>query len=138
MPDLLYLLFAIEDPDIDMAPAIASLVRQLNEEREWGCGEIAFVNEIDEASVTQPGDEPIWTLGGLLTLTRPTGDALSERTQLEDVEILVDRLCRFTKGGPAFVVDYDGEEIGSIADGRADRSLRDGLLGEWRKRLQEQ
>jgi hypothetical protein len=89
MPDQVSLLFAVEDPRADEAPSIASLVRQLDEERDWSCGEIACVNEIDEASVTQPGDEPIWTLGGALTLTRPTEDVSSERAQLEDVEALV-------------------------------------------------
>ena len=32
----------------------------------------------------------------------------------------------------------DGEEIGSIANEEADTSLRNGLLGQWRKRLLEQ
>jgi hypothetical protein len=138
MPHQVSLLFAVEDPRADVAPSIASLVRQLNEERDWSYGEIACVNEIDEASVTQPGDEPIWTLGGALTSTRPTEDVLSERAQLEDVEALVERLCLLSSDGPAFVVEYDGEEIGLIADGRADTSLRDGLLGEWRKPPHEQ
>ena len=70
-----------------------------------------------------------------MPLTGPTDDARSERSQLEDVEALVERLCRFTADGSALVVEYDGEEIGSIADGRAGASLHEGLLGEWQRRL---
>jgi hypothetical protein len=54
MRDQLHLLFAVEDPSADVAPSIASLVRGLNEGREWSCGEIAFVNEIVEISAVGP------------------------------------------------------------------------------------
>jgi hypothetical protein len=95
-----------------------------------------FVNEVDETFATQPGDLPIWTLGGALPLGRPTNDLASERAQLRDVEFLVDRLCRLSAGGPTFVIEYDGEEVGVVADGDADASLRQGLLAEWRRRVQ--
>jgi hypothetical protein len=70
-----------------------------------------------------------------LPLTKATGNPDKEREQLADVEFLVERLCRFTVDGPTLVVEYDGEEVGAIAAGRADRSLREGLLGGWRKGL---
>jgi hypothetical protein len=138
MTTQVHLLFAVENPDSAAARAIASLVRDLNEHRTWSHGEIALVDELDETSATQADDEPIWTLGGMLTLSRPTNDLGFERVQYEDVEFLIDRLCRFSSAGRALVIEYDGEEVGEITDGRADASLRDGLLGEWRKRLQEQ
>ncbi len=97
---------------------------------------IKFVNEMDETPTTQPDDEPTWTLGGVLTLTRPSDDLGSDRSQFRDVEFLLDRLCQFSAGGRAIVIEYDGEEIGTIEDGNASTSVRDGLLGEWRKRLQ--
>ena len=137
MTDRVHLLFAIEDADPDSATAIASLIRDLNEQREWMYGEIAFVDGLDEISATQPGDEPIRTLGGVLTLTRPTSDLGQERSQYKDVEFLVDRLCEFSSGGPTLVIEYDGEEVGEIRDGRADVSLSDGLLGEWRNRVRK-
>jgi hypothetical protein len=133
----LYLLFAVDEPDPDAAVAVASLVHELNRERAWSGGDIMLVDEKDASSVSQPGDEPIWTLGGALTLARPSEDLRHERVQLEEAELLIERLCRFSGGGHSLVVEYDGEEVGVITDGRADSSLREGLLGEWRKRLRE-
>jgi hypothetical protein len=137
MTDRVALLFAIEDADSDSATVTAALVRDLNEQREWTHGEIAFVDELDEISATQPHDEPIRTLGGVLTLTRPTDDLADERSHYEDVEFLIGRLCEFSSGGLTLVIEYDGEEVGEIRDGQADVSLRVGLLGEWRKRVRE-
>ena len=73
--------------------------------------------------------------GGLST--RAPRDHADESSQYAEVEFLVDRLCEFSNGGHTLVIEYDGEEIGEIRDGRADTSLRDGLLGEWRKILRE-
>jgi hypothetical protein len=137
MTDQAHLLFTIEDADPDAATVIASLVRDLNEHRDWVSGEIALVDELDEISATHPDDQPIRTLGGVLTLTRPTSDLSYERSQYEDVEFLIDRLCEFSSGGRILVIEYDGEVVGEIRGGRADASLRHGLLGEWRKRLRE-
>ena len=79
----------------------------------------------------------MWIVGGALPLSRPSGDLGRERSQLADVEFLISRLCEWSERGYSLVVDYDSEEIGSITDGMADPSLRDGLLGEWRKALPE-
>jgi hypothetical protein len=137
MSKSVHLLFAAEDADSDSAEAVASLVRSLKQQREWTYGEIAVVDDLDEASATQPDDAPIPTLGGILKLTRPTGHHVDERSQYEDVEFLVDRLCEFSDSGHALVVEYEGEELGEIRDGRADASLREGLLGVWSERLHE-
>lgn len=138
MTDDLHFLFALDEPSSDAVPAIASFVRRLNEERQWSHGEITFVDDVDASSVTRRGDHPVWTLGGSLTLTRPTDDLRAERSQLEDVEFVIERLCEFSgSSGRTFVVEYDGEEVGSITNGRIDASLRDGLLAEWQKRVQE-
>jgi hypothetical protein len=106
MTDQLHPLFAVENPDSDAARAIASLVQDLNEHRSWSHGEIALVDELDETPATEAEDEPIWTLGGMLTLRRPTNDLVSERLQYEDVEFLIDRLCRFSSGGRTLVIEY--------------------------------
>jgi hypothetical protein len=137
MTDRAPLLFAIEDADTDAATVVASLIRDLNDQRDWTCGDIEFVDELDETSATRPEDEPIRTLGGVLTLTRPTSDPGNERSQNEDVEFLVDRLCEFSRSGRVLVIEYDGEEIGEIREGRADAAVRVGLLGEWCKPLRE-
>jgi hypothetical protein len=137
MTDDLYVLFALDEPSSDAVPAIASLVGRLNEERQWRHGDIEFVDDVDASSVTRSDDHPVRTLGGALTLTRPTDDPGAERSQLEDVEFVIERLCEFSgSSGHAFVVQYDGDEVGSIRNGRMDASLRDGLLAEWQKRVQ--
>ena len=126
MTNRVQLLFAIEQADSDSAEVIASLVRGLNEQQKWTHGKIVFVDDLDEVSATQPDDEPVRTLGGVLTLTQPTRDHADESSQYAEVEFLVDRLCEFSNGGHTLVIEYDGEEIGEIRDGRADTSLRDG------------
>jgi hypothetical protein len=122
------LLFAIEDPSVAATKDIASLVARLNGARSWTGGVVEFVDEVD--------DEGIRTLGGLLFLGEPTNNPDSERKLLEDVEFLIGQPCEFSRDGPALVVEYAGEEVGSIVCGAPDTSLREGLLVEWRKRLE--
>jgi hypothetical protein len=55
---------------------------------------------------------------------------------LDGVEFLIDRLCAFSRAGRAFAIEYDGEQIGAVEDGEADRGIVVGLVGEWRNRLQ--
>jgi hypothetical protein len=124
------LLFALDEPTEDGFEAMARLVSKLNEERLWSRGPIEFVNEVDESSVSQPGDLPVQTVGGLLRLRRvEDSPAAVEQAQLDDIEFLIDRLCAFTAGARALVIEYDGEEVGAIENGEIDRSLRIGLLG---------
>src|SRR3954452_442690 len=114
MTDDLYFLFALDEPSSDAVPAIPFLVRRLNEERQWRHGDIEFVDAVDASSVTRSDDHPVWTLGGALTLTRPTDDPEAERSQLEAVEFVIERVCEFSgSSGHAFVVEHDGEEVGS-------------------------
>jgi len=137
LSDQLYLLFAVEEPDPVAVGAVALLVEELNRARAWSLGELAFVNEIDEDAGSEPNDVPVWTVGGALPLSRPSGDLGRERSQFADVEFLIGRLCAWSERGYSLVVEYDNEEIGSITGGVADSSLHDGLLGEWRKALHE-
>jgi hypothetical protein len=136
VPDEIVLLFALVAPKADDVPAITDFVAALNAERRWTVESIEFVDEVDLDSATRPGDVPIWTLGGALRLGLPHGAGESvQRTQLDDAEFLIDRLCAFTLNGRALVVEYDGEEIGEVTHGKADSGIVAGLLGEWRDRL---
>jgi hypothetical protein len=107
--DQVYLLFALEEPSSDVVPQVESLVRELNEDREWLCGEIALINDRHEDSVVQEGDG-LWTLGGMLPLARPTANMAVERAQLADVEFLIERLIVFSRSGGSLVIEYSSEE----------------------------
>jgi hypothetical protein len=130
------LLFALDDPTPDAVTAVEDFFRRLNEQRAWTEGEVQFVNEVDASSVTRQEDQPVWTVGGVLALTDPSGDPDTEQSQLADVEFLIERLREFSRDGYTFVVEYGGEEVGSVADGNMDESLRSGLLRPWRERTQ--
>jgi hypothetical protein len=131
------LLFALEAPTTDDVPAIKAFIAGLNAERSWAAGSIELVDDVDLDSSVQAGDVPIWTLGGVLHLRRSQGSAGSvERAQLDDVTFLIDRLCAFSRAGRPLVIEYDGEQVGAVEDGEADRGIVVGLLGEWRDRLQ--
>jgi hypothetical protein len=123
--------FYIEEPTVEAVAELQALVHDLNSAREWTAGTVAFVNEVDADSITQPEDEPIWSLGGTLWLDEPSRDS-HDRKQLEDVSFLISRLCGFSAAtGYDLVVEYNREAVGWIENGRADRGLTEVLLREW-------
>ena len=132
--DGIALLFALESPARHHVPVIEALIARLRAERVWAGSGPEFLNDVDEDSVLRPGDQPIWTLGGVLWLSEPSsGDR--EAQQFEDVVFLVEELRRFSEAGHPFDVEYNGEEIGSISRGSVDPSLREGLIEPWAARL---
>jgi len=134
MADRIPLLFSLSEPRPDAVGDVQRLVRHLNAARQWATGEIEMVNDTDATSVTQADDDPIWTLGGVLWLYEAS-DSSHERRQFEDVRFLFDELCRFSASKGEVVVEYGGEEVGSIRGGQLDESLRAGLLAEWERGL---
>ena len=55
---------------------------------------------------------------------------------LDEVTALVNAVRDFSREqGLAFEFELDGEFVGAITDGEMDRSLGEGLLGEWRRQL---
>jgi len=131
----LHLFFAVEEPSVQVAEAVEAFVAGLNAERQRCGGSPAFIDDVDEDSATDPGDAPIWTLGGVLALTGPSDNLDAERAQLEDVEFLVEQLADFSLSGYAFEIEYGGELIGSVAAGEVG-SIMEGLIEPWRERLQ--
>jgi hypothetical protein len=128
------LLFSLVQPDPGVVPDVARFVAYLNAARDWATGGIELVNVRDADSATLPDDKPIWTLGGVLWLDAP-GANPDERRQFEDVRFLLDQLCRLSASHGELVVEYNGEEVGSITGGRLDESLSTGLLAEWQRHL---
>jgi hypothetical protein len=127
--------FFVEVPAKDVADQVEELTKHLNQSRDWLSGGITFVSELDQSDATQSGDQPIYLLGGTLWLTEP--DEGDERRQFEDVRFLIEALASFTEAGPAVVIEYASEEIGTIEGGEVDHSITSGLLEPWERRIAE-
>ena len=65
------LLFSFDGPETVGASASEEFVDDLNRGGDWQGDGVVLVNEVDHSSVTRPGNEPIWTLGGVLWLEEP-------------------------------------------------------------------
>jgi hypothetical protein len=88
-----------------------------------------FVDETDDSSCTAPEDQPIRTVGIVLTVSAPNE---SPQTPLDDPTRLVTALARFSsERGTEFEMELDGEYIGDIKNGEASRSIKEGLLDTW-------
>jgi hypothetical protein len=108
--------------------------------RRWLNGAPRFVDSRDEPTDASRGDVAVETLGGCLEiysamppLTLPREIDLQH---LEEVNALVKALRDFSREhGLAIDLELDGTFVGAITDGEMDRSLAEGLLGEWRRKL---
>lgn len=124
------LLFFTIDQD-DGAARIAAVreVEELASRRSWIAVPPAFVGEIDGI------DEPAF--GAFLTY--PSANKLSTQDDLRclaDVEAFIGLAEQISRQFALYVeCELNGESIGVIENGNLDRSLRDGLLGEWRAAL---
>lgn len=86
------------------------------------------------------GDVPVETLGGYLEIysALPPWKLPREIDQkhLEEVTALTSALTDFShEHSLAFEFELSDTFVGSIEDGKMDRSLSEGLLGEWRRHL---
>lgn len=137
------LLFAIDgDGGSDDVTAMHEAVVALASSREWGVEPPEFVNETDDSSCTDPGDQPIVTIGGVLRLYSsfpPWGSRLPleiDRAQLEDARAVIAAMAALSRErGLTIVFEYDGEAIGSIDEGTIDDSLATTFVSEWERSL---
>ena len=66
-------------------------------------------------------------------------DRATDRAHLDEVKDLLGEICRISgEWNVSFDVDLAGELIGSVDEGRMDKSLKVGLIGEWERVLDEQ
>lgn len=138
------LLFFVTDPvGPDVADRMRRFVDSLGHDHSWTAPPPEYVYEIDSEHDTREGDEPIVTCGGALTLRSIEGpmlDALPKdvaRGELADAEYLVDRLEALSaECGYTLELEVDGTWSGAIQDGHAGKSVRVGLLDEWRKAIE--
>ncbi len=131
-----FLFFISEDFNDSLIESVQSFVFNLADIREWRSSAPEFVNEI-ELPENPDLDLPINTLGGILCLCKPgETSAIIEKRLFEDFNFLMNRLALFSvEIDHEFEFELDGIHVGSIEKGELDSLLRDGLLGEWEKRL---
>jgi hypothetical protein len=80
------------------------------------------------------------TLGGSLEIysaLRPWKlDRKVDIAHLNEVSGLIEELCRFSRENKLRIAfELDGDSVGFVENGDMDRSLRVGLLGEWKRHL---
>ena len=140
---ILPLLFYVEgEIDDELRSAVEALVQRVAASRDWTLYPPEFVHEIDDEELEGQEGMSFETLGGVLQLysTYPplTLPREVDLAQLEEVEYLFSHLKAFSGEHQIFFdVAYDGESIGDIDNGELDANLSEGLIGEWRKALQE-
>jgi hypothetical protein len=117
----------------DMVAELEQLVSQLLQARQWAGAPPAFVDSTDSAGVR--------TCGVVLWLTEVRASGVSipdelDRRELADTKAVVDALAWFSRRtGLTIGIEYGGDSAGWIEAGKADALIREGLIGEWERRI---
>jgi hypothetical protein len=124
----------------ELAVGLEAWVTQLKTRRTWFLKRPpSFVNEVSDPGDPARGDAPIMTLGfamDVLSPDRKTADGELERRTYEDVKFLVEEAVLFSRRAACtFEFELDGVYVGAIVNGEPNRSLAEGLLGEWARNL---
>lgn len=135
------LLFSVVDeltPDLEKM-VVESLQKLLT--RNWEICEPELIDSTDSTSCTQLEDEPIRTLGVYIELQAPgllSPSAISiEESQLADVDATVKELSKLTRTLNVTVeVEFQGEFVGEIKQGKPDHGIQKTLINEWRKAIE--
>ena len=127
MDQLLFLI--VDQVDDAVRTAVVRGISELALRRSWIAGAPAFVEDVDGLDASG--------FGGVLSY--PSAGTISkddDRRCLAEAEDFVGLAQRISSQF-ALTIEFElnGEAIGVIERGVLDRSLRDGLLGEWRAAL---
>lgn len=132
------LFFVAQDVDADIRDAMRAVVESLVNHREWLIQPPKFVDTIDYVG-TRAEDFPDETVGGTLEIYSAMDGTLPrdiDAAALEEVECLVTAVTELsTSLALEIEFELDGVFVGAIEDGKLDKSLSEGLLGEWRRHL---
>jgi len=117
------------------------VVYRLASLRPWLLGPPQFVDSVEEPEEPSGGDTRVETLGAFLEIYSALPPLNLPREvdlqHLEEVTALVSAIRDFSREhNLAFEFELDGKFVGAITGGEMDRSLSEGLLGEWRRHLE--
>jgi hypothetical protein len=134
------LFFLAQDVGDSVRAKVHDFVLKLASLREWLNGPPQFVDEMDEPPDASHGDKAVETLGGYIEIysARPPWSLPPEidRQHLDEVTTLVTALRQFaSQNRLAFELELNDTFVGMIKEGEMDRSLSEGLLGEWKRQL---
>ncbi|GIG00116.1 hypothetical protein [Catellatospora citrea] len=119
-----------------VADSMRALSQRLAGRRRWVLAPPELCDETDVRDGRSLGFVlPIYTA------RPPWGEGMDptlDRAHLDEVKELLGELCRISgECHVSFVVDFAGESIGTVEEGRMDESLEIGLIGEWERVLDE-
>lgn len=133
------LFFVAQDITDTIRNDVRRFVERLAASREWVVRPPKIVDALDNSENSDIGG-PVETIGGFLEIyfalppARLSHDI--DRQHLEEVTALVEALGDFSREESlAFEFELDGKFVGALEDGEADRTLSEGLLGEWKRHL---
>jgi hypothetical protein len=134
------LFFVAQNLDDRARANVRDFVIRLASIRRWLNGPPRFVNSKEETADMSPGDVPVETVGAYLEIYSALPPLVLPREidlqHLDEVTALVNAIREFSREHDvAFEFELDGEFVGAITEGEMDRSLAEGLLGEWRRHL---
>lgn len=131
--------YVAQDVNEQIRKKVRGLLEQLVGRRLWVIAPPKFVDAVDEPE-EGTNDAPVETLGGeldiysALSATKLSKDV--DRQHLEEVEEIVEGVRLLSeKEELTFEFVLDGTYVGAIEDGTIDRTLKVGLLDEWRKHV---
>ncbi|MFC7759602.1 hypothetical protein ACFQY4_17500 [Catellatospora bangladeshensis] len=109
---------------------------QLASRRQWVLGPPELFDESDVRDARSLG-----LALSIYTARPPWGEGLDrtiDRAHLSEVRELLGEICRISsEHHVSLVVDFAGESIGTVEQGRMNESLEIGLIGEWERVLDE-
>lgn len=132
------LFFVAQDVSDGLRASIGKLVENLAVKRSWVIAPPELVDELDDAARLE-GDSPDVTVGGGLLIFSANDSELPrdlDLRSLQEVEYMVAEIRAFSESSRVSIeFELDGQFVGAIDRGRLDKTLSEGLLGEWRRHL---
>jgi hypothetical protein len=130
--------YVVSDINDEIRAAVAESIRALATAEHWMIGPPEFFDTIGDAG-TRPEDQPVEFLGGALVLYSASTESLPteiDTKALTEVETFVKAAQEVSRRKQLNIeFELDREFVGAIENGKIDRSLNEGLIGEWRRQL---